>query len=417
MAADLAPFYNGEIDVYPGFVINEPDTIRRAGYEVNVILASDYGVNEYADVLFTTEEMIDQNPDLVRRFVRAMLQGWEYAIEHPTETVDAVMEHTPNSDRGHQEAMLETTVRLVRPGGFTVGAMDAAVWQKMADTLLEYGVISTPVDVANCSAPSFRGNRSKGGNQSRYVLLATRRQPCHEQRKADNVPTPSRPDGIAAKARHARAASISTLILVAAAIAHRGHWHPVPIYFQIGAWQILADVRRVVLAVLCLTSRPTTLIAAETGRRRVLDPRRACSSPTTAGELAFPAARSYCLPSSGFLLIVLVASVILFRASRRIWLLAGGVHLASHPVDQPGSSRCPASTCRELRLPCTSASSRSPSYCCWPSCGLLQLVRAIRGLARSAPGCLQLSWAWSWCRCSSSVQAPCSAWCKGPCNN
>lgn len=155
VGADLAPFYQGEIDVYPGFVINEPDTIRRAGYEVNVILASDYGVNEYADVLFTTEDMIAQNPDLVRRFVRAMLQGWEYAVEHSAETVDAVMQYTPDSDRAHQEAMLETTVRLVRPGGFKVGAMDGEVWQKMADTLLEFGVISTPVDVAELFSTEF----------------------------------------------------------------------------------------------------------------------------------------------------------------------------------------------------------------------------------------------------------------------
>jgi NitT/TauT family transport system substrate-binding protein len=157
VGADLTPFYQGEIDVYPGFVINEPNTIRRAGYDINVILASDYGVNEYADVLFTTEEMIARNSDVVRRFVHAMMQGWQYATEHPKETIDIVMQYTPDSERIHQEAMLDTAVRLANPGGVKMGTMTLRVWQGMADTLLKYGVIDTPVDVTGLYNTEFLG--------------------------------------------------------------------------------------------------------------------------------------------------------------------------------------------------------------------------------------------------------------------
>ncbi len=157
VGADLTPFYQGEIDVYPGFVINEPNTIRRAGYDINVILASDYGVNEYADVLFTTEEMIAQNSDVVRRFVHAMMQGWQYAAEHPSETIDIVMQYTPDSERTHQEAMLDTAIRLVNPGGVKIGTMTPRVWQGMADTLLKYGVIDMPVDVTKLYTNEFLG--------------------------------------------------------------------------------------------------------------------------------------------------------------------------------------------------------------------------------------------------------------------
>jgi hypothetical protein len=43
--------------------------------------------------------------------------------------------------------MLDTTIRLVSPGGTPIGTMDAKIWQSMHDTLLEYGVIATPLDV------------------------------------------------------------------------------------------------------------------------------------------------------------------------------------------------------------------------------------------------------------------------------
>jgi len=147
VSADLMPFYIGEVDVYPGYVINEPDTIRRAGYDINVILASDYGVNMYADVLFTTEAMIRDRPDLVGRFVRAMMRGWNYAIENREETVKVVMEYAPDSDKAHQEAMLATTARLVRPGYIKIGSMDRRTWKDMHDTLLRYGVIESAIDV------------------------------------------------------------------------------------------------------------------------------------------------------------------------------------------------------------------------------------------------------------------------------
>jgi ABC-type nitrate/sulfonate/bicarbonate transport system substrate-binding protein len=156
-SADLTPFYDGDFDVYPGFVINEPDTIRRAGYDVNVILASDYGVNMYADVLFTTEEMIAQNSDLVQRFVRAMLQGWQYATEHPEETVGVVMEYAPDSERAHQEAMLDTTIRLVSPGNVEIGSMEAATWEQMHNTLLDFGVIGSSIDVSALYTDEFLG--------------------------------------------------------------------------------------------------------------------------------------------------------------------------------------------------------------------------------------------------------------------
>ena len=155
VGADLTPFLSGEVDVYPGFIINEPNAVRRAGYDIHVILASDYGVNMYADTLFTTEETLAQRPELVQRFVRASLYGWQYAVEHADETVDTVMLYAPDSERSHQESMLDVAVHFIIPGGVRIGEMDAAVWQEMQATLLEYGVIDTPVDLERLYTDEF----------------------------------------------------------------------------------------------------------------------------------------------------------------------------------------------------------------------------------------------------------------------
>jgi len=66
---DITPLLTGDLDAFPGYAINQPITAEEKGYPVNLLWPSDYGVNPYADTLFTTEDMIKNNPDLVKRFV------------------------------------------------------------------------------------------------------------------------------------------------------------------------------------------------------------------------------------------------------------------------------------------------------------------------------------------------------------
>src|SRR5438105_725606 len=82
---DMTPLLTGQIDVWPGYVINEVITAREKGFDVNIVWPSNYGLNFYADTIFTTEKMIKEKPDLVKRFVAATLKGWNYAAANPEE--------------------------------------------------------------------------------------------------------------------------------------------------------------------------------------------------------------------------------------------------------------------------------------------------------------------------------------------
>jgi NitT/TauT family transport system substrate-binding protein len=86
---------NGTVDARTGFVINGPVSIKLAGKETTTLRAADYGVPAYADVIFTTEAMVKDNPDLIRRFIAANIRGLEYAYAHPEEAVAAVLAANP----------------------------------------------------------------------------------------------------------------------------------------------------------------------------------------------------------------------------------------------------------------------------------------------------------------------------------
>jgi NitT/TauT family transport system substrate-binding protein len=94
---DAAELLTGKVEVSTGYIINEPQLVVEAGKEINTMLMSDYGINMYADVLFTTDEMIAKRPELVAKMLRATLKGWQYAIEHEEEAVNITLKYAKDS--------------------------------------------------------------------------------------------------------------------------------------------------------------------------------------------------------------------------------------------------------------------------------------------------------------------------------
>jgi NitT/TauT family transport system substrate-binding protein len=144
---DLSPFLAGDLDIWPGFLNSEVLDARRQGYEVNLILPEDYGVHLYGYTLYTTDQLIEENPDLVLRFLRATLRGWQWAVENPEKAGPLALKYDPTLDAAHQVAIMEASVPLIHTGEDHIGWMRAEVWQGMHEMLLEQGILDEPVDL------------------------------------------------------------------------------------------------------------------------------------------------------------------------------------------------------------------------------------------------------------------------------
>lgn len=61
------------------------------------LLWADYGFQAYSNSIITTDKMIEENPDLIKRFIRASLRGWEWTLQNPEEAIKILGEyHTIN---------------------------------------------------------------------------------------------------------------------------------------------------------------------------------------------------------------------------------------------------------------------------------------------------------------------------------
>lgn len=155
---DMTPLFTGQVMAWPGYSINEPIIAQENGYEVNLIWPSDYGVNLYADTLFTTEDMVRQKSDLINRFLDATVKGLEYAIAHPDEAVKFTLKQSNKLKEGHERAMMKASINLLKPDEKPVGWMDKSKWEEMQTLLLDVGFMKKTVDINKVFTTQFLKN-------------------------------------------------------------------------------------------------------------------------------------------------------------------------------------------------------------------------------------------------------------------
>jgi NitT/TauT family transport system substrate-binding protein len=145
----------GEVDAQMGFVTNEPVLLRQQGYEVNLILPSDYGIDLYSNLIFTSEDLVEQDPDLVTRFLQATLHGYEEAMDDPDHAAQLSVQRNPELDSDGELASMQASLPLLRPAGSSPGMMSAESWRAAYQFMLDQGLLDQPIDIGEVYDLSF----------------------------------------------------------------------------------------------------------------------------------------------------------------------------------------------------------------------------------------------------------------------
>ncbi|MFO0428514.1 MAG: ABC transporter substrate-binding protein [Planctomyces sp.] len=149
-----------------GFVFSEPFVAREQGGDPQVLMVSDIGFNPYASVLVTTEKMIQEKGDVVRRVVKASLAGWNQYLADPLETNQDI--HRDNNDMSL--AVLAYGAEQMKPLCFADNQsatcdMTSERWKVLVSQIEEIGEIE-PGSVAPESCFTREFLKSPPKNQS-----------------------------------------------------------------------------------------------------------------------------------------------------------------------------------------------------------------------------------------------------------
>jgi len=149
---------NGNVDAKTGFTVNEPIAVELAGKPTHLIVPADWGIQTYAEVIYTTRSFLDANPEVVRNFVAASIRGYEYAYENPEETVATVTRVNNQLDPVQQTEQLRRQVDYIFTADTEasgVCTLDPAVIADTMDILKEFAGLETTLDVADLYSLDF----------------------------------------------------------------------------------------------------------------------------------------------------------------------------------------------------------------------------------------------------------------------
>ena len=145
----IAKFLLDEQFAQQGYVFSEPILAASKGGDPHVLMVSELGFNPYSSLLLTRREILESQPDLVRKMVNAVQHGWESYLANPQKTNERILQANPEMDHKMLEQSAKEIVNLCWPPTWNgpLGSMHVERWQQLRSQLIE-------IDLLPAGAPS-----------------------------------------------------------------------------------------------------------------------------------------------------------------------------------------------------------------------------------------------------------------------
>ena len=109
-SGNLNDLIDGKVDVYAGYLSNEPYILSKKNINFNYFSTNYLNFNFYEGIIFTSKTEALSNPNRVKSFNKASLQGWEYAFTHVEESAKIIFEKYNTQNKSLDELIYEGNV-------------------------------------------------------------------------------------------------------------------------------------------------------------------------------------------------------------------------------------------------------------------------------------------------------------------
>ena len=143
-------FLRGGVDVVSAMWYNEYHTILDAGIdedELSTFFYDQYDLNFPEDGIYVQADKRSKDPALCGSFVKASLEGWDYAFAHEEETLDIILKYMRAAkvpaNRVHQKWMLGKMKELMRrkDNSGSPGTLNEQDYERVSSEMLKLGEI------------------------------------------------------------------------------------------------------------------------------------------------------------------------------------------------------------------------------------------------------------------------------------
>ena len=156
VGASIVPVLaEGKADAIGAYMVQE-EILKSMGVDIKTFYGKDYGANFVTQCIATTEDIANNNPELVRKFIRATHKAYKYSVEHPEEAIDIFVKYNPQTNR---ELALRIWKRYIQEDmavdKYPLGEINEAQWELTADTLYDMGIIQKKIKVSDAYRKDF----------------------------------------------------------------------------------------------------------------------------------------------------------------------------------------------------------------------------------------------------------------------
>jgi len=157
-----APFLADESAIQQGYLTSEPFAVEReGGFTPQVFLLADYGYSPYSTTIETSWRLVEENPDLVQRFVDASIEGWySYLYGDPSPANALIKQDNPDMT----DAQIAYSIEKMKEYGIVdsgealelgIGAMTDERWQDFFRFAADVGLYPKDLDLSRAYTTRF----------------------------------------------------------------------------------------------------------------------------------------------------------------------------------------------------------------------------------------------------------------------
>ena len=147
----MSSMTTGNVDATIGCLVNhEVPQMEEEGFELSYYMVDEYGVpTSYEGIFLASDQMIEQEPETLKAFLRASARGFEDVKADPEAALKVLLdnqsaENFPLSESVERKS-LETLLPLMETGDAAFLSQSDECWQANIDWMLSEGLIDQSV--------------------------------------------------------------------------------------------------------------------------------------------------------------------------------------------------------------------------------------------------------------------------------
>jgi len=96
---------------------------------------ADWGVDVYSNAIVVTDTYAKDKGNIIKRFVKASLRGWEFTLKNPEEAINILAKYRTEIDKPVMLANLKLIIDLFRTNRYKQNGVGWVEEKKMADSI------------------------------------------------------------------------------------------------------------------------------------------------------------------------------------------------------------------------------------------------------------------------------------------